>query len=223
MISAGANSKAQGMLARTALEIVWNGSHGEGEDRHIHFFSPVQWPLYRGKRMTTLIRRRLIFWCVIFCFGSSAHWACAQESGGQVAPQTAQQLMALANQARALAGVGPLKWDDALATAARDHTLRMAAEGPIAHRYGGEDDLSTRAGKAGAGFDLVEENVAVGPTPAQIHDEWMHSPGHRANLLDADVNRVGIAVVAVRGVLSATADYARGVQMLTREQVETRL
>jgi hypothetical protein len=131
--------------------------------------------------------------------------------------------MALANQARAEAGVGPLVWDEALATAAREHCLRMAAEGPIAHRYGGEDDLSTRAGKAGARFDLIEENVAVGATPMEIHDAWMNSPGHRANLLNADVNRVGIAVVAVRGVLYAAADYARGVESLTTEQVEARV
>jgi hypothetical protein len=137
--------------------------------------------------------------------------------------QAAQQLMALANQARQQAGVGPLKWDESLAAAAHDHTQRMAAEGPIAHRYGGEDDLSTRAGKAGARFDLIEENVAVGPNPTEIHDEWMHSPGHRSNMLNADVNRAGIAVVAVRGVLYATADYARSVEKLNQEQVEGRI
>lgn len=134
-----------------------------------------------------------------------------------------EQLMALANQARAEAGAGKLQWDESLAAAARAHCLRMAAEGPIAHRYGGEDDLSTRAGKAGARFDLIEENVAVGPNPPEIHSEWMHSPGHRTNLLNPDVNRVGIAVVAARGVLYATADYARAVQVLNREQVEARV
>jgi hypothetical protein len=140
-----------------------------------------------------------------------------------VAPQVAQQLFTLANQARGNAGAGPLQWDEALTEAARQHCLRMAAEGPIAHRYGGEDDLSTRTGKAGAHFDLIEENVAVGPNAAEIHEEWMHSPGHRANLLNADVNRVGIAVVAIRGVLYATADYARGVEALTQQQVESRV
>jgi hypothetical protein len=131
--------------------------------------------------------------------------------------------MALANESRAQAGAERLQWDESLATAARAHCLRMAAEGPIAHRYGGEEDLSTRAGQAGARFDLIEENVAVGPSPAEIHEEWMQSPGHRANLLSPDVNRVGIAVVAARGVLYATADYARGVQALTQEQVEARV
>ena len=132
----------------------------------------------------------------------------------------AVQLLALANQARSAAGAGALKWDDALAVAARKHTQRMAAEGPIGHRYPGELDLSERAGLAGAHFDLIEENVAIGATPDQIHDEWMHSTGHRQNMLNPEVDRVGIAVIASRGVLYATADYAHGVQKFSQQQVE---
>jgi hypothetical protein len=171
-------------------------------------------------RQRILLLGWLMVWVAIG-FGPGA--LRAQKDAGQVMPQPAQELLALANRSRAEQGLGPLKWDDALASAARDHTMRMAVEGPIAHRYGGEDDLSTRAGKAGAAYDLIEENVAVGPNAAEIHDEWMHSPGHRANLLNADVNRAGIAVVAVRGVFYATADYTRGVDAMTQQQVETKI
>ncbi|MFZ0742987.1 MAG: CAP domain-containing protein [Terracidiphilus sp.] len=147
----------------------------------------------------------------------------AQASAVQVMPAAAEQLFALANQARADSGAGRLQWDEALAAAARQHCLRMVAEGPISHRYGGEPDLSDRAGQAGAHFSLIEENVALGPSPAEIHEEWMHSPGHRANLLNPAVDRVGIAVVAGRGELYAVADYARGVQTLAPSQVEARV
>jgi hypothetical protein len=132
----------------------------------------------------------------------------------------AWQIVQLANQARAAAGAGPLKWDTALAKAARQHCLRMAAEGPISHRYGGEPDLDQRAEQAGAHFSLIEENVAIGPTPARIHNEWMNSAGHRSNLLNPKVDRVGVAVVASRGVLYAAADYERSVPVLTQNQVE---
>lgn len=135
-------------------------------------------------------------------------------------PAAAEQLMALANRSRAQAGLGPLQWDESLAAAARAHTQRMAAEGPISHRYGGELGLSDRAARVGAHFDLIEENVAIGPDPAGIHEEWMQSPGHRANLLNSQVNRVGIAVVYARGVLYATADYAHAVEKLSPAQVE---
>jgi Cysteine-rich secretory protein family len=157
------------------------------------------------------------------CLGLAPPGALAQQTSATMVPSAGQRLLALANQARSESGAGMLQWDDALAEAARVHCLRMAAEGPIAHRYGGEPDLSTRAGQAGAHFDLIEENVAVGPSPDEIHNEWMNSPGHRSNLLNPEVNRAGIAVVAVRGVLYATADYARAVQTLTEEQVEARV
>lgn len=138
----------------------------------------------------------------------------------QIQPE-AWQIVTLANQARAASGAGALQWDPALAAAARQHCLRMAAEGPISHRYGGEPDLTERAAQAGAHFSLIEENVAIGPDAAAIHDEWMHSPGHRTNLLNPAVDRVGVALVASRGTLYAVADYERAVQVLTQPQIES--
>lgn len=132
----------------------------------------------------------------------------------------AEQLFALANQARKETGADALEWDAALAQAALDHCRRMAMEGQIAHRYGGELDVAGRAALAGAHFSVIEENVAVGPSASQIHNEWMHSPGHRANLLSPEINRVGVAVVAARGVLYAVADYSRAVQNLSSAQIE---
>jgi uncharacterized protein YkwD len=143
-----------------------------------------------------------------------------QATGAETVPAKAEQLFALANQTRAAQGLVTLKWDPALAAAALQHCMRMAAEGPIAHRYGGEPDLTARASQAGAHFSLIEENIAVGSYPASIHQGWMDSPDHRANLLSPDVDRVGIAVVAAQGVLFAVADYARAVQVLTPVQVE---
>jgi len=138
----------------------------------------------------------------------------------QVQPAKAEQLFAFANQARAAIGVGSLKWDPALAAGALEHCLRMAKEGPIAHRYGGEPDLTARAGQAGAHFSLIEENIAVGAYPASIHQGWMNSPDHRANLLNPGVDRAGIAVVSRGGAIFAVADYARVVPVLTQAQVE---
>jgi hypothetical protein len=164
-----------------------------------------------------ILQQGLIAGLVLAASSMHAQQQPARSNGIQ---QEAWEIVELANQARAANGAGPLRWDAALAEAARQHCLRMAAEGPISHRYGGELDLTERAGKAGAHFSLIEENIAIGPTPAGIHDEWMHSPGHRSNLLNPDVDHVGVAVVASRGVLYAVADYERGVTAMTAEQVE---
>jgi len=135
----------------------------------------------------------------------------------------AWRIVVLANQARAAAGAGPLKWDPALAAAARQHCLRMAAEGPISHRYAGEREPAERAGRAGAHFSLIEENVALGPDPATIHQQWMRSRGHRTNLLNPAVDRIGVAIVAGRRGLYAVADYSHNVSQLTQAQVEARV
>jgi uncharacterized protein YkwD len=141
-------------------------------------------------------------------------------SGGPDLRAAAEQLFALANQSRAQTGAGPLQWDPALAEAALRHCRRMAMEGPISHRYGGELDVAGRAAQAGAHFSLIEENIAVGSYATQIHDGWMHSPGHRTNLLNPRVDHVGIAVVAAQGVFFAVADYEQAVPVLTPAQVE---
>ena len=160
---------------------------------------------------------------VVLCsvlFGHAGH---AQTSAGPDLRGDSGQLFALANQARAQAGVGRLQWDPALAEAALAHCRRMVQEGPIAHRYGGEPDVSGRAAQAGAHFSVIEENVAIGPSPEGIQNEWMHSPGHRENLLSPEVDHVGIAVIAALGVLYAVADYSRAVAQLAPAQVEARV
>jgi hypothetical protein len=166
----------------------------------------------------------LLFFLVLVALLIARQPQAYSQSENRANIQTAdEQLLAQANQERAQVGAGRLHWDPALAAAALYHCRRMAAEGPIAHQYRGEPDLSSRAGEAGAHFSLIEENVAVGSSADIIHDSWMHSPGHRTNLLNPEVDRVGIAVVASRGVLYAVADYSRVVQSLTATQVEARV
>jgi len=138
-------------------------------------------------------------------------------------PAKAEQLFAMANETRSQQGRGRLQWDQALADAAMKHCMRMAAEGPISHRYGGEPDVSARAGEAGAHFSLIEENIALGSYPSQIHQGWLDSPGHRANLLNPEIDRIGVAVVAAQGVLFAVADYAKAVPALTLPELESRV
>jgi uncharacterized protein YkwD len=146
----------------------------------------------------------------------------SQAAGLDAIQADAWQIVVLANQARAEAGVEPLKWDAALAVAARRHCLRMVAEGQISHQYEGEADPGTRAAEAGAHFSLFEENVALAPTVYAIHDGWMYSPHHRVNLLNPEVDHIGVAVVAGRHGLYAVADYERAVPELTQKQVESR-
>lgn len=158
------------------------------------------------------------FWILLALCGAAGAFAAAQS--GQPQPAAAEQLFALANQARGRVDAGKLQWDPALADAAMKHCQRMVQEGPIAHRYGGELGLAERASAAGAHFSEVEENVAVGQYAEQIQQGWMDSPGHRENLLNPKVDHVGIAVVEARGVLYAVEDFSEAVPVKTPAQVE---
>ena len=143
-----------------------------------------------------------------------------QITNNQALRDAAGQLFAYGNQARMAQGLRPLEWDPALAAAALNHCVRIASEAELSHQYAGEPDLSERAGHAGAHFSLVEENIAEGYSPASIHQAWMHSPLHRENLLNPEVDRAGLAVVARGNTLYAVADFAHEVRVLSPEQVE---
>ena len=141
-------------------------------------------------------------------------------ASGHVQPASAEQLFALGNESRAQAGVERLQWDPALAAAALKHCWQMTAGGPISHRYAGEPDLTARAGASAAHFSLIEENIAVGLYPATIHQQWLNSPGHRDNMLNRDVDHVGVAVIVSQGMLYAVADFSHSVPVLGPGQVE---
>ena len=90
----------------------------------------------------------------------------------------------------------------------------MVGESELSHQYPGEADLVTRAGQQGAHFRSVAENVALGPTPQAIEQEWMHSAPHRANILDPQMNAIGIGIVKKGGSYYAVEDFADSVAQL---------
>ena len=132
----------------------------------------------------------------------------------------AQALFDATNRERTSRGLQPLHWDATLALAARDHARLMAVENLLSHQCPGEPALEQRVAQAGAKFSMIAENVAVGPDPASIHDGWMHSPGHRKNILNAEVTAVGIATIRGSGGLFAVQDFSRPVASLSLQQQE---
>jgi uncharacterized protein YkwD len=120
-----------------------------------------------------------------------------------------QQLFQAINRQRAANGLPPLKWDEALANAAREHAEVMAAQKSISHTLPGEQSLPSRVTRAGARFSWLSENVAAGPNAQNISEQWMQSPNHRANLLDADMDTIGAGAAERNGVVFAVADFSK--------------
>jgi uncharacterized protein YkwD len=57
---------------------------------------------------------------------------------------------------------------------------------------------------------LATENLARGYTSADAtYVAWMRSPGHKANILNARLTRIGVAAVYARGQWTVVADFTR--------------
>jgi Cysteine-rich secretory protein family len=135
----------------------------------------------------------------------------------------AHSIFDLTNQDRQHHGLAALRWDKALAGAAQAHAERMVRERTLSHQYPGEAELTGRAAAAGAHFRSIAENIAMGPTPQSIEQEWMHSLAHRTNILDSKMNALGVAVVKEGGYLYAVEDFEQASEELGRDQVERRV
>lgn len=137
--------------------------------------------------------------------------------------QSEQQLLFLLNQSRQQEGLQPLELDARLTQAARKHSQQMAERGVLAHQFAGEPDLRERLAATNVPFDAIAENVAQSTTAQDAHTEFMHSPGHRANILDPKYNAIGLAVAAGRNSLYFTEDFAHRVPQLPVAELQKKL
>jgi uncharacterized protein YkwD len=134
--------------------------------------------------------------------------------------QAEQQLLQLANEARARAGLAPLKADEGLTAAAREHAEAMARERQLSHQLQGEPPLKQRLAESALPLSRVGENVAYDVGVEQAHQGLMHSPAHRANLLNTSYNVAGFAVVRNAGRLYVVQDFAHSLPAYSSEQAE---
>ena len=95
-----------------------------------------------------------------------------------------------------------------LQEAAYRHATNMARANLLEHQLRGEPDLLHRGISAGARFSRITENIGVGPSILEMHVALMHSPHHRENILDEQVDAIGVAVVQVRGYFWAVEDFS---------------
>lgn len=134
--------------------------------------------------------------------------------------ESERELYELLNRERVEHNLHELKWDDALFKAARKHALLMLDLNIMEHQLPGEPGLEERITAAGVRFTYIAENIALGKDAATIHDGWMDSPGHRANILSPRATSVGIAVVRGTAGLFAVQDFSQAFGNESLEQQE---
>ena len=91
----------------------------------------------------------------------------------------------LVNQSRAANGLAPLTPDRELQVVANRQAREMAANGYIYHSSNLGSQLSW-------GWWAWAENVGYGPSVGWIHDAFMNSGYHAANILESSYNYVGV-------------------------------
>jgi uncharacterized protein YkwD len=147
--------------------------------------------------------RKCIAWLLIAVGLSALAW------GQKGASAAERSLYEAVNHERKAHRLGTLKWDQGLAIAARKHAQEMAKRRAIEHKFPGEPSLPSRATKAGARFISISENVVQAASAKIAHSEFMHSPNHKANVLDPDVDSIGIGVAPRGGQLFVVQDFSK--------------
>jgi uncharacterized protein YkwD len=133
----------------------------------------------------------------------------ATSRASTVAEKITQELFTRLNAEREARGLDTLEWDSDLANMAADWSQHMASTKDFSHR-----DLGAASSLPGIDkFSALGENIAWVegyPNEAmQLHTGWMHSEGHRSNVLQPGFDSVGIAVVCSGGRAWATQNFGR--------------
>lgn len=124
---------------------------------------------------------------------------------GPAASATAAEegtIHALANQSRSSAGLPPLTLNGSLSQVALGWAQHMGATRTLAHN-------PSYASQIPPGWQAAGENVAQGYRSASaVHEGWMNSPGHRANIL-GDYTDIGIAHISAGGTTWSVQVFAK--------------
>jgi uncharacterized protein YkwD len=135
-----------------------------------------------------------------------------------------RELLALANQARSQAGAPPLALDAGLSRAARAHAEAMVDAQQLSHQFVGEPSLPQRlAAATRKQLDQEGENVALDYDAPHAQQSLMLSPPHRANLLNASYNLVGLGVVRSGGRLYIVQDFGHALPGYSIDEVKERI
>ena len=90
--------------------------------------------------------------------------------------------------------VGPLQWNNTLATTAAQHSADMAKAGRLNHTGTDGSTAGDRIKRNGYRWRSYGENIAQGyPSAEAALEGWIKSPGHCQNLMKADFTEFGAA------------------------------
>ncbi len=117
---------------------------------------------------------------------------------------TKEAIIAATNNARATQGLRALNESSLLNAVAEARARDMLEKQYFDHVSPTGERASDIAQRVGYRYKIIAENIAAGGflTNQKVVDGWMQSPGHRKNLLSADVQDIGVAII--KGLLKGS-------------------
>ena len=104
------------------------------------------------------------------------------------------QMIGLVNQERTSRGIKSLTFDPNLKLIAIEHSDDMLRRGYFSHYSPEGKTVADRAAAHNISYQVIGENLAYAPSLELAHSGLMNSPGHRANILSQDYNKIGIGI-----------------------------
>ena len=116
----------------------------------------------------------------------------ADDASNQSLHDVARQVLALVNEERCKVGVAPLtlsaELQSAAAIRAEEITQKFSHTRP--------DGTNFQTILPNSRYYIAGENIAAGnSTAAKVVQQWMNSPGHRANILRSEYTELGVGYV----------------------------
>lgn len=112
-----------------------------------------------------------------------------------VDPVAEQEMLRLVNNEREKVGLTPLVMDQNLRLFAREYSTDMLQRGYFSHYNPEGQSPFDRMDEYGIDYLAAGENLALAPNTELAMQGLMNSPGHRANILSPDYNKIGIGTM----------------------------
>ena len=149
---------------------------------------------------------------LVLLAAASATGAAREESRGNRPGTPAADLLRRVNQERQQRDLPPMRGHPGLARLARLHAADMSHSGILSHLSSDDGaSYSQRLARTDLRVAQAAENIGMGSSLAGVHAGLMASPGHRAAILNPDLQEVGIGVMRVEaeGLYWVVQDFAR--------------
>ena len=140
---------------------------------------------------------------LFFLFLALLSLQCSKSQDSETTGSSSNKMLTLINQQRQkgcncgsnyFKPVPPVKWNKTIEKVAKAHSDDMLKRNELTHYSKNGQGPKGRLIKAGYKCTMFAENVAMGQqNEEEVMKSWLESPGHCANIMNAQVTEVGAA------------------------------